>query len=417
MNMDTKTVWLEKHAHTVPDRTEGFPSPGMAAPSLLPRSTGRAWKELDLEALAHNARVLQVSLAPGCRLMAVVKADAYGHGAIPVARRLWLEGVRAFAVACLTEGIALRQAGIGGEILILGYTPPEDAPLLRRWRLTQTVVDEAHGKALAAQGFPIQAHLALDTGMHRLGVPAKDRTAIERLYHLGNLHICGTFSHLCVSDSLSAEDTAYTNEQLALFFETAAWMRDNGCPPGRLHIQASYGLWNLPSQPCAYARAGIALYGVYSQSGPVRTRLDLRPVLALRARVASVRTLQTGERAGYGREFQAQHETVLAAVTIGYADGLPRELARQGGRVLIHGQSCPIVGRMCMDLLLADVTGTAEVAPGDVATLIGRDGALEIRAAELAEKCGTITNELLSRLGKRLEYAGQSAAAIKRPEP
>ena len=177
----------------------------------------RAWRDVDLDALAHNARVLQGALAPGCRLMAVVKADAYGHGAFPVAHRLEQEGVEAFAVACLAEGMDLRRMGVRGKILILGYTPPEEAPLLCRWRLTQTVVDEHHGQALEARGLPLAVHLALDTGMHRLGVPAEDHGALERLYALPHLKIEGVFSHLCVSDSLEAEDVAFTHLQLERF--------------------------------------------------------------------------------------------------------------------------------------------------------------------------------------------------------
>ena len=160
---------------------------------------------------------------------------------------------------------------------------------------------------------------------------------------------------------------------------------------------------NLPPQPCGYARAGIALYGVYSDLSPTQRRLPLKPVLSLRARVASVRTLQPGQGAGYGLAFQARRETRLAVVTIGYADGLPRNLSQKGGRVLIRGAFCPMAGRMCMDQMLVDVTGLPEAAPGDVVTLIGRDGSNELRAEELAVRCGTITNELLSRLGARLE--------------
>ena len=165
------------------------------APRRLP-PTARAWREVDLEALAHNAGVLQKALSPGQKLMAVVKADAYGHGAVRVCRRLWRSGVRSFAVACLAEGIALRRSGIRGTILILGYTRPEDAPLLARWRLTQTVADADHGRALDAQGVRLRVHLALDTGMHRLGIPAGDRAAIAAMYRLPQLRITGTFSHL-----------------------------------------------------------------------------------------------------------------------------------------------------------------------------------------------------------------------------
>ena len=298
------------------------------APRRLP-PTARAWREVDLEALAHNAGALQRALAPGQKLMAVVKADAYGHGAVRVCRRLWKAGVRAFAVACLAEGIALRRSGIRGTILILGYTRPEDAPLLARWRLTQTVADADHGRALDAQGVRLRVHLALDTGMHRLGIPAGDRGAIAAMYRLPHLRITGTFSHLCVADSLTAADTAYTQRQLASFYETVDWMRAAGYDPGAIHVQASYGIWNLPPQPCAYARAGIALYGVRSGEAPVQRALDLRPVLSLRARVASVRRLEPGEAAGYDLAFHAHRETRLAVVTIGYGDGLPRELPQR----------------------------------------------------------------------------------------
>ena len=372
------------------------------APRWLPPAA-RAWREVDLEALAHNAGVLQRALAPGQKLMAVVKADAYGHGAVRVCRRLWRSGVRAFAVACLAEGIALRRSGVRGTILILGYTRPEDAPLLARWRLTQTVADADHGRALDAQGVRLRVHLALDTGMHRLGIPAGDRAAIAAMYRLPQLRITGTFSHLCVADSLTAADTAYTQRQLAAFYETVAWMRAAGYDPGAIHVQASYGIWNLPPQPCAYARAGIALYGVRSGEAPVQRALDLRPVLSLRARVASVRRLEPGEAAGYDLAFHAHRETRLAVVTIGYGDGLPRELPQRGGEVLLRGRRCPMVGNLCMDQLLVDVTELDTVAPGDVVTLIGRDGGQEIRAEAVAERCGTITNELLSRLGRRLE--------------
>lgn len=362
----------------------------------------RAWREVDLAALGHNAQVLRNTLAPGTELMAVVKAEAYGHGGAVTARALQRAGIRAFAVACLTEGIALRRAGVRGTVLILGYTAPEEAPLLARWHLTQTVTDIDHGRALAAQGQRVHVHLALDTGMHRLGIPAENREEILDTFRLPNLVVDGVFSHLCVSDSLEAGDVAYTQEQLTLFYDTVAWLRTAGYDPGKIHIQSSYGLWNLPVQPCDYVRTGIALYGVQSDDAPVQRDLDLRPVLSLRARVASIRTVRAGESAGYGRVFQTEQETKLAVVTIGYADGLPRDLPQRGGQVLIRGRRCPMVGRMCMDQLLVDVSGMPEVAPGDTVTLIGRDGGQVIRAEELAGCCGTITNELLSRLGGRL---------------
>ena len=368
----------------------------------MTREKSRAWRETDLSALAHNARKIQSALAPGCRLMAVVKANAYGHGALPVARRLETMGINSFAVACLEEGIALRRSGIQGTILILGYTLPGLTPQLHRWKLTQTVADAAHGQALAGCQLPLSVHLALDTGMHRLGIPAEDHNALRRLYELPGLHVEGVFSHLCVSDSLSPEDVAFTRLQLDRFYGAIQWLKAHRLEPGDTHIQASYGIWNLPPQPCSLARAGIALYGVCSDDSPTARTLDLKPVLSLRARVTCVRTLAPSEGAGYGLAFRADQPRQLAVVAIGYADGLPRSLPQQGGEVLLHGMRCPMVGRMCMDQLLVDVTGLPCVTPGDTATLIGADGQQQIRAEDVARQCGTITNEILSRLGARL---------------
>lgn len=371
-------------------------------PRRKPCPTARAWREIDLAALGHNAQVLQRNLSSNTELMAVVKANAYGHGAAGVARSLQQDGIRAFAVSCLSEGIALRKAGIRGIILILGYTDPEEVPLLARWHLTQTVADADHGRALAAQGRRIHVHLALDTGMHRLGIPAEHWEELTEMFRLPSLTIDGVFSHLCVSDSLKAGDVAYTQEQLTLFYDTVARLRSAGYHPGKIHVQASYGIWNLPAQPCDYARVGIALYGVHSDRTPVQRDLDLRAVLSLRARIASVRSLEAGECAGYGRAYRAEDNRRLAVVTIGYADGLPRDLPQKGGEVLIRGHRCPMVGRMCMDQLLVDVTELPEVCAGDMVTLIGQDGEQAICVEDLAEQYGTIANELLSRMGSRL---------------
>ncbi len=334
--------------------------------------------------------------------MAVVKADAYGHGAVIAARALWRHGVRAFAVATMEEGIELRRAGIRGTILVLGWTPAQFARRLARWHLSQTIADEAHARALSAQGVRLDVHLALDTGMHRLGVAWDDLDAQMRIFALPGLRIRGTFSHLSVADSLSKADVAFTREQSRRFFSAIKALRGRGCDPGPVHLQASYGILNHPTGPCDFARAGIALYGVTSDSQPTARTADLWPVLSLRARVASVRALAPGESAGYGRAFTARRPTKLAAVAIGYADGLPRDLPERGGEVLLHGHRAPAVGRLCMDQMLVDATDVPDVRPGDVATLIGRDGAAQISAVDLARQCGVLTNELLSRLGGRL---------------
>lgn len=362
----------------------------------------RAWREIHLSALRHNAHVLMQAAGPGCELMAVVKADAYGHGARVVSQTLSRAGIRAFAVACLEEGIALRRAGIQGCILILGWTAPEQAPLLARWRLTQAVVDADHGAALSRTGYNVHVHLAVDSGMHRLGIPCEDIEALAALYQLPGIRVDGIFSHLCVSDSLSGRDVSYTSRQMSAFHRAVNQLKALGISPGKVHLLASYGMLNCPEREFDYVRAGIILYGVYSDNGPVSIRPDLKPVLSLHARVASVRELASGESAGYGLAFTAMHPTRIAVVTIGYADGLPRDMSQHGGQVLVNGCFCPMVGRLCMDQLLVDVTEAGSVQTGDTVTLIGCDGNAVIRAETVAEQCGTITNELLSRLGHRL---------------
>ncbi len=364
----------------------------------------RAWAEIDLDAIAHNAAALRACLPESCAMMAVVKADAYGHGAPAVAGRLWREGVRSFAVATLEEGRALRRSGIGGEILILGYTDAARAPELARWRLTQTVADAAHGEALAraAGRRALPVHIAVDTGLHRLGLDARDARAAARLLTLPGLEVRGMFTHLAVSDSLSPESEAFTRAQLAAFASLAGALRTAGVPVPPLHAQASYGILNLPGVRCALARPGLALYGACGEEGEA-TRLApaLRPALALRARVVCVRRVPAGESAGYGCAFTAARETLLAVVSIGYADGFPRAAGEGRASALLRGRRVPIVGRVCMDQLFVDATN-AGAAVGDVVTLIGADGAERVTAEALSAACGTIPNELLCRLGPRV---------------
>ena len=366
--------------------------------------TGRAWVELDLQALAHNVNVLRSLLPPGCVLMPAVKANAYGHGAVPVARALNDLGVEAMCVACLSEGIELRQAGVRGEILILGYTRPEEAPLLARWDLTQTVTAPCHAAALNAGGVPLRVHVKVDTGMHRLGAAWEDPEALRPLFSLPNLTVTGVFTHLCAADSGERRDRAFTLEQGERFYRVVERLRAMGCSVPRVHLLASHGLVNYPELGGDMARVGIALYGTWSSRGDWLARpVDLRPVLSLKARIALVRELAAGEGAGYGLRFTASRPTRLAVAAIGYADGMPRSLSIGAGAALVGGQKVPIAGRICMDQTLLDVTEAPGVSPGDTAIFIGRSGQEEVTALDLAENAGTITNEVLSRLGSRLE--------------
>lgn len=366
-------------------------------------SAPRAYLEVDLSNLAHNAKVLQEAMPPKCKLMAVVKAEAYGHGMNETAAHLNRTGVRVFAVATIDEGIALRRSGISGEILILGYTVPTRAKELHKYDLIQTLVDQAHALALEQQGYHIKAHIKIDTGMHRLGYDAADLAAVMEAFSLKHVHVEGIYTHFCVSDSLADEDIQFTNLQIDAFQKLLQALSAAGIRLPKIHTQSSYGLLNYPGLEYDYARIGIALYGVFSAKGDVvKLCPPLLPVLSLKAGVASVRTIAKGETAGYGRAFTAQRDTKIAVISIGYADGVPRNLSSGNGSVLLNGQKAPIVGRICMDQLTVDATDIPDVRPGMTATLIGRDGDQEITVTDVADAAGTITNEILSRLGHRL---------------
>ena len=368
----------------------------------LPSEKGRAWLEVDLNALAHNAAALSSALPEKCSLMAVVKADAYGHGAVAAARRLWSEGVRSYAVATIFEAVELRKNGLDGEILVLGYTHPDDAVFLSEFCLTQLIVDGAHAALLNGTGYKVRVHIAVDTGMHRLGIESTNLDEIESVFKCGNLSVEGTATHLASSDSLIPEDIEFTKLQIKRFSSAVEALKGKGHDTGKLHIQASYGIFNYPGLECDYARAGIALYGVLSHGDAVRTKLDLKPVLALRALVAQVRRIDAGEAVSYGRTFTAGAPMNIATVSVGYADGVPRQMSGNGGHCIVRGHKAAIIGRVCMDLLMIDASGIDAVTPGDIATIIGTDGSESIRCEDVAAASGTITNDILCRLGSRL---------------
>ncbi|HEX2926548.1 MAG TPA: serine racemase VanT catalytic subunit, partial [Ruminiclostridium sp.] len=377
---------------------------------LIPRNrqnrqveTCRAWAEIDLDSLKHNVKQLQQILPDDCSLMAVVKSNAYGHGDLEISRVLNKMGIEAFAVATLQEGIELRRHGIKGEILILGYTHPDEASLLVRNDLTQTIVDYDYGEMLNNTGFKIKVHVKIDTGMHRLGESDDSLLNIDRIYQCKNLTVNGTFTHLSAADSLDASNVAFTKAQVRKFYKTLEHLESRHCNPNKIHIQNSYGILNYPELDCDYARVGIALYGVLSkENDTTRICADLKPVLSLKARVVLTREIKQGESVGYSRNFVAKQNTKIAVLCIGYADGIPRNLSCGRGYVLIKGKRAEIIGNICMDQLTVDITGIPGVQQGDIATLIGRDGDEEITAESVASRAGTITNELLSRLGSRI---------------
>lgn len=363
----------------------------------------RAWAEISLSNLRHNVGALNALLPSGCVLMPAVKANAYGHGAVLVAKRLNDLGVESFCVATVSEGVELRRNRIKGEILVLGYTHPAQFHLLRRYSLIQTVIDYPYAQALNAYGRKIKVHLKIDTGMHRLGERCERINDICSIFSSKNLIIEGAYTHLCVADAVLPRCKDFTAKQGAAFFEVISQLRKRGYACRKVHLQSSCGLLNYPELSGDYARVGIALYGVLSsRADAISQSVDLRPVLSVKARVATVKDLYKDEAAGYGLKLKAQQDMKIAVLTIGYADGLPRALSCGVGKVLLNGYEAPVIGRVCMDQTLVDVSAVPGVKAGNTAVIIGKSGDCEITVYDLAEQTDTITNEILSRLSNRL---------------
>ena len=275
---------------------------------------------------------------------------------------------------------------------------------LRRYHLTQTVIDYPYAETLNAYGKRISVHVKIDTGMRRLGERSEKADKISMIFQCKNLKIEGIFTHLCVADDTFPEGKDFTNFQAKAFYDVIAQLHQRGYTCPKKHIVSSYGLLNYPELAEDYARVGITLYGMLSTHADTEhCGVSLEPVLSAKARIALVKDLFQGEVAGYGLQFVAPQDTRIAVVTIGYGDGIPRSLSCGVGNVLIHGSKAPIVGRICMDQMLVDISDIPDVNAGDIAVIIGRSGDAKITACDLAEQTGTISNEILSRLGQRLE--------------
>lgn len=362
----------------------------------------RAWIEINLSNLEYNVNALKEIMPKKSTLMAVVKTQAYGHGAFVIASHLNQMGVHAFAVATIDEGISLRKYGISGEILILGYTNPNRAKELKKYDLMQTLIDFKYAKALNRQGIFVKTHIKVNTGMNRLGISFENVDEVKTIFSMKYLKVCGVYTHLCCADSLLPQDVAFSENQIDNFYYLIDKLTERGVSVPKVHIQSSYGLLNYPQLTCDYVRIGIALYGVLSKTDKnTRIQLNLKPVLSLKARVVLIRFVPKNETVGYGRSFQAKRDSLIALLSIGYGDGFPRDLSCQKGGVIIHGQYAPIVGRVCMDQMAVDITDIEDVSVGNVATLIGADAA-SISAPAVAECYASISNELFCRMGARL---------------
>ncbi len=374
-----------------------------------------AWADIDLGAVRHNAALLR-RLADPAALCAVVKADAYGHGELPVARAALEGGASWLAVALVEEGVTLRDAGVEAPILLLSEPPEEAMAEAVARRLVPTVYTAecvgALAKAVADGGFPpLAVHLKIDTGMHRVGAEPADATALADLIRAdAGLELGGLWTHLAVADEAGDDDTAYTELQLERFDAVLATLAGAGHRPRLVHVANSAGTIAVPSARRDLVRCGITVYGV----APTRVLADelasatgggrLRPVLSLRSRVTLVRDLDAGERPSYGRRRALSERSTVAVAPIGYADGVPRRLFEHGGSVLIRGVRRPLAGTVTMDQIVVDCgpAGFSDVEVGDEVVLIGRQGDDEVTADEWAGLLGTISYEVLCGIGPRV---------------
>ena len=371
---------------------------------MLDTRTMRTWAEIDLSALEHNYYALRASLPENCGFVGLVKANAYGHGAIPVAKKLEQMGCEMLAVACVPEAIELRDAGIMAPILCLGNTLPGYAPLLLEYNITQAVGDLDTARAFSAAAVTsnktLTVHIKLDTGMSRLGFfwskEGNHTSVLEELSSLcalPGLKVEGLFTHFADADG----NEEYSMDQLTRFLDAQDALKQRGICPPVLHCSASAATLNFPSAAFSMVRPGISLYGYYP--APTMDGLvddGLHPVMTVKSRIAAVRKLPAGTCVSYGCTATLERDSTLAVIPIGYGDGFPRSLSNRM-KLRVHDTLCPIVGRVCMDMCMVDVTDLPDVHPGDIATIYG--GKLAEQAAELDN---TIVYELLCDVAPRV---------------
>jgi alanine racemase len=359
------------------------------------------WLEVDLEAIAHNVRRVADLVGPDVRLLAVLKADAYGHGAVRAARTALNNGASCVGVASINEGTVLRRSGIAAPILVLGFTPAWQARELVLADLSATVFDLEVARALSRAAGEldrrVRVHVKVDSGMGRLGLlPDEVLPTVQALMCLPHLVVEGIFTHFSVADS----DPGYTKRQLARFRRVLAELAAAGMEVPLAHAANSAAILTLPESHLDMVRLGLAMYGL-DPSPQVRCPPDFRPALAFKTQVAQVKTLPPGSFVSYGNTYQTEGEQTIAVIPVGYADGF-RRAPDHWGEVLVKGQRVPIVGRVCMDQTMIDVSHVPGIRQGDEVVLIGRQGAEQITAEDVARRLGTINYEVVSQILARV---------------
>ncbi len=369
------------------------------------------WAEIDLSAIAHNVSRLRDLLGPRTQMMAVVKANAYGHGLLPVARRTLAAGADWLGVARFGEALALREAGISAPILVFGYTPPEHTRELLSNRLTQTVYTYDIARELSEraerQSSRLPVHVKVDTGMGRLGVVACGTDAgsvreaaaeVRAIRDLPGLRVQGVYTHFATADHA---DRSYAVHQFSLFRELIRSLGSGDREPLIFHAANSAAAMAMPQTHMDLVRTGISIYGLCPSAAVDCRRVELIPAMTLKARIVSLKRVGAGFSVSYGATEQTGRPTTIATVSIGYADGYNR-LFSSCGRMLVRGHSAPVVGRVCMDQTMLDVGHVPGVRVGDEALVFGRGQGEELSASELAEQLGTINYEVVSGVSARV---------------
>ncbi|MEA3428374.1 MAG: alanine racemase [Thermodesulfobacteriota bacterium] len=373
------------------------------------------WAEVDLKAIAHNVRELRRITSPDSRLMAVVKANAYGHGLVETAGKALESGAQALGVARASEGIQLRKAGFDASILVFSYTPPALVRELVEFDLTQTICSYKTAEALSADagsaGKRIRVHLKVDTGMGRLGVlPDCFRTSqsgrnvdnavheVKSIARLKNLEIDGIYTHFAIADS---PDKSYTEKQLEIFMDFLDQLKRAGLEFPVRHAANSAAVINMPETHLDMVRTGISIYGLYTSDHVDKSRIDLKPAMELKARIIHLKKVPAGFKVSYGITYETEKATTIATVPIGYADGFNRLLSSRG-HMLVCGRKAPIVGRICMDMTMLDVGDIPEISLEDEAVIFGKQGDASITVDEIASSINTINYEIISTIADRV---------------
>ena len=364
----------------------------------------RCYAEISLEAIGHNIREVKKRLPEGVKLLGVVKANAYGHGAVPVASYLENQ-VDFFATATIEEAVELRENGISAPILILGYVSPSQYGDLVEYDITQTIDSYAQALALekeaARQNRKAKAHLAVDTGMTRIGFQVTEHDADEaaKIADLPHIELEGMFTHFSCADQ---EDKTYCSMQMEKYDKMTALLAERGVTIPLRHICNSAGIMEFDDHRFEMVRSGIITYGIYPSEEVKKERLDLIPALSWKSHVIHVKEVGPGIGVSYGATYVTEKPmTRIATVSAGYADGYPRALSNQGC-VLIHGKKAPIIGRICMDQMMVDVTDIPDVQVEDVVTLVGTDGDETITIEEIANPAARFDYEMLCDISSRV---------------